>query len=713
MKVLITGASGFLGGHLTEMALGAGHQVRGMVRKTSRTERLQEMPVEIVEADLKDEDALRTALQGVEVVINAASTTAGVPQEYEAATIKGTHRLLALAAEESVRRFVHISSIGVCRMQNPQDGGPITENAPYEDEPVLLTTYTRSKIASEKAALEFAGQDGAMNVIVIRPGLMYGPRGKAILPRMGYSMGSNAFLVIGNGRNVLPACYVRNCARAALLAAEGAGDNGDVFSIVDDELFTQVEYLKRLKSAVRPKMKIFRLPYFIARMLSFCAGLALKTLGRPNPLHPAHLIACHRRVTYSNEKAKDVLGWTPEVGRDEALDATMAYHASREALSRRARFSELARPVKAKPPVKACVVGCGGIAVEHLGILRRLKHADVAALCDVNPEAARELAEQFDVPRTYTDLGDMLEQEKPQVLHVLTPPQFHAHDARLAAEHGCNVLVEKPMAVDAVEAREMIRVARDHGVYICVDHNHLYDPTIVRARRMIESGAVGEIIWVESFYGFNLAGNPGIKYMLPGGEKHWTFGLPGGMYQNLAPHPLCLALELLGRPAEVDADARFFRVLPQGPTDELRILLKGETAGGVVTVSLAAMPRFQYLKVVGTRGTLTVDILNKWVICEAAMRGVPKPIARAISNVRHGMTVMLGTLWGTAKVLMRRWTPYDGMAVLIGEYYSALQEGREAPVPGEEALEVMEVMDRTWSAIGSQAIEKSAAEVNA
>jgi len=709
MTVLITGASGFLGGHLAELFVEAGHRARGLVRTTSKTEVLERFGVEIVRGDLKDNDSLRRAVAGVDVVVHAASTMSGIPQEYEEATIKGTRALLAAAEDAGVSRFVHVSSVGVYPIARVPKGRAITEDTPYEDHPALLTNYAKSKIGAERAALEFA-ERGPMAVVVLRPGILYGPRRDWNLSRMGYALGANRYVIVGSGRNPLPVCYVRNCAKAALLAAESPNAPGGVFNIVDDELFTQKEYLRRLRREVRPRMKIMRMPYVVACCLGALAKLAGAVLGRPSPMHPAHLITCRRRLAYSNERARRVLGWRPEVGKEAALAETMGYYAARERHSRRASPRELGRPVAGKPPLTACLVGCGVIAQSHLTILGRMKNAKVLALCDTDLEAAGELAGRFNVPRTYDDLETMLETEKPQVLHILTPPQSHARYAELAAEKGCNVLVEKPMAVDGAEARRMVRCAARHGVQICVDHNHLYDPVMVRARRLVESGTLGDIVWVESYIGFDLGSSMASRYMAPGGEKHWTFELPGGLYQNLAPHPLCLVHELLGEPTEVHAYARYGRVLPHAPSDELRILLQTPNAFGLASVSVAASPRLQYLTIFGTRMIVFVDLLNKWLVSRKVMRGVPKPISRAMMNLRHGSTVLWGTLKGMLKVLSKRWSPYDGMDTLIREFYASLQSGQAPPVSAEEAIGVMDVMDQVWRQLGAEKLHPPHAE---
>ena len=586
-------------------------------------------------------------------------------------------------------------------MRKPPRGQVLVEDSPYESDPLFLSTYTLSKMDAERAVLEFA-EDGEMEIFVLRPGILYGPRGKWNISRLGCPAGKKAYVTIGFGGNQLPVCYVRNCAHAALTAAETGDAPPGTYNIIDDEIFTQLEYLKRLKKDVRPGLKIIRVPYLVARAVAWLGGIAAGLLHRPCPIRPAHLIACRRRLAYSNDKAKHVLGWRPLVGKEEALTETMRCFAEREHISRRADLRALGKPPRDKPVLTACVVGCGMISSPHLETLSNMKNARLLAICDSNRDAANETAQRFKILHVYDDVETMLDVERPDVLHVLTPPRSHAEIVRLAAERGCNLLVETPMATDTAEAVKMMNLAEKHGVQICVDHNHLYDPIMVRARRLVESGALGDIIWVESYYGFDLGNDPSSRYLLPGTEKHWTFQLPGKLYQNLAPHPLSVALDVLGMPTTIEAHAQPSRVLPHQPTDELRVRLETKTAAGLVTVSIAAGPGVQYMNIVGTRMRLSLDFLNKWMICECRTRGIPRPTSRALMNLRHGCIVLRSALSGVVKVLLKKWTRYDGMDLLIREYYAALQERRPSPVTAQEALRVMKVMDAIWEQLDAQ-----------
>jgi predicted dehydrogenase/nucleoside-diphosphate-sugar epimerase len=699
MNLLITGASGFLGGYLVERALAANHRVRALVRNTSRIDRLERLGVEIVRGDLKNVESLRLAVRDIEGVVSAASTTDGILQETEAATIKGTRDLLAAAEQAGVRRFIHISSIGIHAVRRLSPGEKITEDYPLEKDVRFLSEYVRSKIASEEAALEF-GLRGRMNVIVVRPGLLYGPRGPWTLPRMGYAFGNNFYLLVGSGRNRLPVCYVENCADACIVAVENSNVAADVFNIVDDEQVTQSEFLQRLKREANSDLRLVRVPYSVFYPFALLGESLGKMLRIPFPFRSSHIFMCGWRARYSNEHAKSVLGWKPQIDKSEALSRTMKYYAGRNRPSRKADLKLLQQPRVIDPPTTMCMIGCGVIAEEHLNILRRMPGVRVAGICDSNPEAARKLGSQFGVSHTYDDPSQMLAAEKPQAVHIVTPPQSHAMLTELAIRQGCHVFVEKPMAVNAQEARAMAEIAARHGKKLCVGHCQTYDPIIVRTRRMVESGELGDILWVESYYGFNLGSNPDSRYMLPGGEKHWTFQLPGGLYQNLASHPLSLALDFLGKPTKIYAHARYGRILPHAATDELRILMETPRASGMAVVSLAASPRSEFVNIYGTKMTICADLLNKWIIVQGAVKGLPRPVSRALMHLRHGTTVLGGTVGGLLKVLRGTWTYTDGMDLLIREFYSSLGDGGQPPVTAEEGILTMEIMDAAWQQIG-------------
>jgi predicted dehydrogenase len=150
------------------------------------------------------------------------------------------------------------------------------------------------------------------------------------------------------------------------------------------------------------------------------------------------------------------------VGKAEALSRTMAYFKARQQKSHRANLEHLTQVRRIEPPVGICIIGCGVIAEEHLSILRRLEGVRVLGICDTDPEAARKTGAKFGISSTYSDVDRMLNEQKPDSVHIVTPPQSHCSLTETAIKAGCHVLVEKPMAVTADEARRMREVAETH-----------------------------------------------------------------------------------------------------------------------------------------------------------------------------------------------------------------------------------------------------------
>ena len=700
MKVLITGGTGFIGRHAVRAFLDHAHTVRVLCRRTSNRNGFDGLGVEMLTGDLADTPSLKAAVSGTEVVVNIAATMGGAPEEFKAATIVGTRELFAAAIAAGVRRIVHVSSIAVLPVRTPAGAKEIAEDSPHETHRAFLSRYVLAKQESEMIALSYDGKNG-VKVLVLRPGLVFGPGGTWKLPRLGYPVG-RSFVIIGSGKNLLPVTYVKNLADALLLAAENEEVPAGAYNIIEDDRITQLDYLQRFRREVRPDLRIWRAPFWLVRLIAWAAGVASRITDIPSPFQLGHIVGSAYESTYSTRKAKSQLGWQPRYNGDQAMSETMRFFSKKQTVSRRSDVQLLGSVDPALPRVKVALVGCGVIAETHTEFLCTMPNVRVVACCDVDIDRAKTLAARRGIPSAYNSFEVMLEKEQPHAVHILTPPQLNATLALKAIERGCHVLIEKPMAINLAEAKTMVEAAAARGVKLCVDHNHLYDVVMVQARRLIESSALGDIIWVDSYYGFDLGHNRSNRLMLPGGGRNWTFELPGGLFQNLLPHPLSVALDVLGEPQRISAHARFFRVLPHQPADELRVLLETPRATGLVTVSLAASPTFHTLTLYGTQGTLRVDFPNKILTPLIHQRHVPKAVSRLAMNLGSGWKLIRGTLSMASKVARKKWVHFDGMGTLIGEFHAAIQEDRPTPVTTQDALRLMRVMDTTWEQIGRQ-----------
>jgi hypothetical protein len=232
-------------------------------------------------------------------------------------------------------------------------------------------------------------------------------------------------------------------------------------------------------------------------------------------------------IQYIDPDANKNLKWRSLIGKEEALNKTISSFAENAYINNSLAANCDMGSIVANSRITVGIVGCGVIADQHMRFLRSIKNVDVIACCDPNRQAADDFSKKWQIPQYYNDLPSLLNVSVPNSIHLLTPPQFNHELAFLAMSHGCNLFIEKPFTIDSVAARQVFSVAKLHKVIVCVDHNHIFDRVMIDALNVIKNNELGEITWVDSYYGFDLGSNRGNRLMRPESLNHWTFGLPG------------------------------------------------------------------------------------------------------------------------------------------------------------------------------------------
>jgi predicted dehydrogenase len=344
------------------------------------------------------------------------------------------------------------------------------------------------------------------------------------------------------------------------------------------------------------------------------------------------------------------------------------------------------------------VVGCGQIADAHVQQARRAG-GYVVAVCDRSAPMAEQAALRLGVPAWFDDLELMLSRVRPDVVHVTTPPASHLPVARTALAHEAHVYVEKPFTVDLAEASALVEAARRAGRQLCVGHNLAFDPVVLRLRRAVAEGAIGDVVHVDALQTYDLAGPFGAVVMAD--PEHWVHRLPGGIAQNNLSHPLSLVLPLLGegvpavhatgarRRAERFGDARdLFH-------DELRILLAGERATASIVFSCHARPVQLALAVRGTRGeaTVSVDARTLRLARGSSLPGPFQKVGWARNEVAEAGRELLGR---AADLAFARLHYFEGMRQLFSRFYAAAAGEESPPVPLEEAQRTTAVLDEVF-----------------
>jgi nucleoside-diphosphate-sugar epimerase len=316
---LITGATGYTGGHLARRLAAAGHRVRGLVRGSSQTAALTSAGVECVVANLTDAAAVRRAVAGADAVFHLAAAYREEHADrrvFTAVNVEGTRTLLEASAAAGVGRFVHCSTVGV---QGQIDDPPATEE--YRVQPG--DHYQESKLAGERLALEHAA--AGRPVTVIRPVGIYGPGDTRFL-KLFRGIARGRFVMIGRGEVLYHLTYIDDLIDGFLLAAEHPAALGEVFTIAGARWTTLNELVARIAATLDRKPARLRMPYAPVHAASLVVERVCGVLGVRAPLYPRRVEFFSKDRAFDITKARQLLGYAPRVDLDEGLSRTTAWY---------------------------------------------------------------------------------------------------------------------------------------------------------------------------------------------------------------------------------------------------------------------------------------------------------------------------------------------------------------------------------------------------
>ena len=323
MKVLVTGANGFLGRHVTAALLASGADVVALVRSIRRGGVLGEHGrLELREGDLRV-GSLNDTVSDIDVVVHLAAQVTGSDEARFASTVVGTERLLEAVRESPVTRLVLVSSYSVYDWEKAVD--ILDETSPVMEAPYSRDGYTVAKVWQEKLVREFS-TNSDVDVAVLRPGFIWG-LGKEDLAGAGIRIGS-ALLVVGP-RMRLPLTHVLNCADAVVAAATHPAAADETFNVVDGPGPTAWRYA-RLLAGLDPGIRLrVPVPYALGHALVTVLALVMPRLysagGKlPGVLVPPSFAARFRPLRHTAAKAERTLGWSPRLSFAQAAQASRA-----------------------------------------------------------------------------------------------------------------------------------------------------------------------------------------------------------------------------------------------------------------------------------------------------------------------------------------------------------------------------------------------------
>jgi len=340
------------------------------------------------------------------------------------------------------------------------------------------------------------------------------------------------------------------------------------------------------------------------------------------------------------------------------------------------------------------IVGTGQIAKIHGSVILKQPDVKVVGLADKDVYRAKTLAAQWQVNQIYKDAEVMIEEQKPDVVHVLVPPEHHAHISMIAMNKGCHVLVEKPMALSIADAETMIEVAKRSGVQLCVNHNMIFDALVQRAMALSSQGVIGDVISVEASYLYDARRNP---VVLQDGAQHchWSYELNGGPLQDQMPHPASLVMEFIPEMEEIHWVGQNRGVLPKAWNDEIRVLVKSNTVLGYISISLSERPDAMSLAIKGTKGVLHADLFNN-ILTVQKRSDLPRALDRGFSGFRKTVQCLKDSLGNIYNFSTGRIDKSAGIGPLILRFYESIRKGGEPPVCLHKSLRVVDLIAKIW-----------------
>ncbi len=332
MRILVTGATGFVGRYVVPAIAQRGHGVRALIHTVPRISDVAlNLPstapgsaggssaVEYAQADLLHPETLPSAVLSIDAVVHLAISFTPNRETQLTETIESTKNLCEAMVAAGVTQIVHCSSRAVYDL--PAAKKKPDETAPIDSAPQFRDDYAKAKIAQEELIQQFAARHN-WTVTILRPGFIWGA-GREQLAGWGYSVGP-LHLVVGSRRQ-LPMTYVENFAECVAVAVDQPMAAGQVFNIVDDDLPTAHQFAETIMNLAGRGGTFINLPYWPGFVFAkFATGVNRTLLGSwiklPGLLVPENYQARFHPLHFSNRKAKELLGWQPRFSFREAWE---------------------------------------------------------------------------------------------------------------------------------------------------------------------------------------------------------------------------------------------------------------------------------------------------------------------------------------------------------------------------------------------------------
>lgn len=325
--------------------------------------------------------------------------------------------------------------------------------------------------------------------------------------------------------------------------------------------------------------------------------------------------------------------------------------------------------------LRSAVIGSGLISKEHLSFLEKSERAHVVGVCDLSPSAAKYAAQRFHADSPYTDYRKMLDEAKPDVVHILTPPQTHKSIATDCLEAGAHVICEKPIAPTYDEFKELWSIAQKHNRYLIEDQNYRFNEPILAIKRMVEEGTLGEVQEVEVRISLDIRSSG--RYA-DANLPHPIHKLPAGAIHDFITHLCYLTLCFLPNFERVSTMWNNYGGGDLFKYDDLDAIIIGGSVHARIRFNCYTQPDCFAVTVRGSKGYVETDLFQPYLRCVVPRTG-GKQLSPLINHFVNGFGLMGASLTNFRRKIMQQ-TPYEGLYRLLEQTYEALSDGNQPPV---------------------------------
>ncbi len=506
-KILITGASGFIGSNLVEALVKKGYNVKALVRRTSSSSFLQSLPnVEICYGDMTDKDSLIRATKDTDAVIHLAAATSekrsSAKESYEV-NVTGTADLIDACKKSGVRRLIVISTQSTKREKQGKYG------------------------ATKQRADELVQQSGLAYTIV-KPTLVYGKGAKGLFAKvLALVKKLPAIPVVGSGEYKLQPTYIGDLTAALISILEKKETIGKVYDLAGGTRMAFNEFLQEICSQLQLKKKIIHVPFW----LCYAGTKTLSSFTKNPPLTADNILGLVQETSVDLTPAQQDFGYQP-ISFAEGLQKTLW----REDDPTRKNIG---------------IIGLGKMGILHASLINTFPNARIAALFDVDRKAGNYAAGMNLNAPFFTDIDKFLDNVKPDAVFIAVPPAFTLPTIKKCAAHNISFFVEKPLADTLERAEQIVQLAEKHKLVNAVGYMYAYRPLVQKAKELLQQGVLGKI---SSFTGTAFM----TQVLSP--KKGWRYekkAAGGGCMSLHGTHLLYLLYFFFGVPKRVAATLEF------------------------------------------------------------------------------------------------------------------------------------------------------------